>query len=294
MTTLSPSKQEIVGMQKSSTRKSLVWQKAFAWFALLALLVVMLFPLAIIASNSLKTEDEYRQAGPLALPQGLNLSALERTWELMDYPIKLFNSLVLSLSAAVLGVVISLLNGYALGVGRIRGRMLFLLFFIMAMTLPGEVLVYPLYYGFKTVKMYDNIWAVVIIFGVLHSAFGTYLLTSVFSQFTKEMVEAAEIDGASKLQILTRIVIPLTLPSLSVLFVFFFLWTFNDFFFSLIFLISNANQTVPLAMALARSDRGVVITIQSAAAVLGILPALIFFVLFQRTLTSGITMGAVK
>jgi raffinose/stachyose/melibiose transport system permease protein len=168
------------------------------------------------------------------------------------------------------------------------------MFFIMAMTLPGEVLIYPLYYGFKTLKMYDNIWAVVIIFGVLHSAYGTYLLTSVFSQFTKEMVEAAEIDGASKLQVLTRIVVPLTLPSLAVLFVFFFIWTFNDFFFSLIFLISNANQTVPLAMSLARSDRGTVITIQSAAAVLGILPCLIFFIAFQRTLTSGITMGAVK
>lgn len=268
--------------------------KVLAWIALIVLMVIMLFPLAIIASNSMKTEDEYRQTGPLALPQSVNFASLARTWKLMDYPIKLFNSVVISGSAALLGVVISLLNGYALGVGKIKGRWLLLMFFIMAMTLPGEVLIYPLYYGFKAVKMYDNIWAVVIIFGVLHSAYGTYLLTSVFSQFTKEMVEAAEIDGASKLQILTRIVVPLTMPSLSVLFVFFFIWTFNDFFFSLIFLISNANQTVPLAMALAKSDRGVTITIQSAAAVLGIIPCLVFFVLFQRTLTSGITLGAVK
>jgi len=269
--------------------------KALAWIVLVSLLIVMLFPLAIITSNTFKTEEEYRASGPLVLPESLSLDALVRTWNLMDYPIKLFNSVVISLGAAVLGVAISLLNGYALGVGRIKGRWWLLMFFIMAMTLPGEVLIYPLYYGFKEIHMYDNIWAVVIIFGVLHSAFGTYLLTSVFSQFTKEMIEAAEIDGANKMQILRHVVIPLTLPSLSVLFVFFFIWTFNDFFFSLIFLISNNNQTVPLAMALARSDRGgVVITIQSAAAVLGILPCLIFFVAFQRTLTSGITMGSVK
>ena len=285
MTTLTPSvrKNRLLGVEK-----------LFAWVALIALLLVMLFPLGIIFSNSLKTENEYRQSGPLTLPESFNLSSLTRTWELMDYPLKLRNSMVISLGAALLGVVISLLNGFALGVGKIKGRWLFLMFFIMAMTLPGEVLIYPLYYGFKAIKMYDNIWAVVIIFGVLHSAYGTYLLTSVFSQFTKEMVEAAEIDGASKFDILTRVVVPLTLPSLSVLFVFFFIWTFNDFFFSLIFLISNANQTVPLAMALARSDRGVTITIQSAAAVLGILPCLIFFIAFQRTLVSGITMGAVK
>lgn len=281
-------------MTQNRHETKLLLQKILAWVLLLAMLFVMLFPLAIIGSNSLKTEDEYRATGPLTLPQSFNLSSLIRTWNLMEYPIKLLNSMVISLTAAAIGVVISLLNGFALGVGKIKGRWIFLIFFIMAMTIPGEVLVYPLYYGFKAIKMYDNIWAVAIIFGVLHSAYGTYLLTSVFSQFTKEMVEAAEIDGASKMQILTNIVVPLTLPSLSVLFVFFFIWTFNDFFFSLIFLISNAKQTVPLAMSLARSDRGAFITIQSAAAVLGILPTLVFFVIFQRTLTSGITMGAVK
>jgi raffinose/stachyose/melibiose transport system permease protein len=268
--------------------------KIVSWIALIFLFVLMLFPLGIIISNSFKTEDEYRQNGPLALPQSLNISALARTWQLMDYPIKLRNSVVISLLSAAGAVALSLLNAYALGIGKVKGRMYFLVFFIIAMTLPGEVLIYPLYYGFKAIHMYDSIWAVIIIFAVLNSSYGTYLMTSIFSQFTPEMIEAAEIDGANKLDILTRIVVPLTLPALSVLFVFFFIWTFNDFFFSLIFLISNAKQTVPLAMAVAKSDRSVVITIQSAAAVLGILPCLIFFFIFQRTLTSGITMGAVK
>lgn len=268
--------------------------KVLSWIVLIVLFVVMIFPLGIIISNSFKTEDEYRQNGPLALPQSLNFSALARTWQLMDYPIKLKNSVVISLLTAAGAVVLSLLNAYALGIGKVKGRMYYLVFFIIAMTLPGEVLIYPLYYGFKAIHMYDSIWTVIIIFAVLHSSYGTYLMTSIFSQFTPEMIEAAEIDGANKLDILARIVVPLTLPALSVLFVFFFIWTFNDFFFSLIFLISNAKQTVPLAMAVAKSDRSVVITIQSAAAVLGILPCLIFFFIFQRTLTSGITMGAVK
>jgi raffinose/stachyose/melibiose transport system permease protein len=265
-----------------------------SWLILIALFIVMLFPLSIIVTNSFKTEEEYQNSGPLTLPQSLNFHALARTWEMMEYPVKLANSVFISLGTALLGVVLSLLNAYALGVGKVKGRMYILVFFIVAMTLPGEVLIYPLYYAFKAIKLYDNIWGVVLILGVLHSSYGTYLMTSVFSQFTKEMVEAAEIDGCNKLQILTEIVVPLTLPALSVLFVFFFIWTFNDFFFSLIFLISNAKQTVPLAMAVARSDRGAIITIQSAAALLGILPCLVFFAIFQRTLTSGITMGAVK
>jgi raffinose/stachyose/melibiose transport system permease protein len=87
---------------------------------------------------------------------------------------------------------------------------------------------------------------------------------------------------------------PISVPALSVLFVFFFIWTWNEFFLPLIFLISNDNQTVPLAMAMARGERGVVITTQSAAALLGVLPCIIFFFLFQRTLTRGVTAGAVK
>jgi raffinose/stachyose/melibiose transport system permease protein len=135
---------------------------------------------------------------------------------------------------------------------------------------------------------------VILTTAVLNSAFGTYLLASVFTTFPRELTEAALIDGANKLQLLWRIVVPVSAPSLAVLFVFFFIWTWNEFFLPLIFLISNGNQTVPLAIALARGERGMVITTQSAAALLGVLPCIIFFFLFQRTLTRGVTAGAVK
>ena len=107
-------------------------------------------------------------------------------------------------------------------------------------------------------------------------------------------MEAAIIDRYNKLQLLIKIVVPINMPSLSVLFVFFFIWTWNDLFTPLIFLISNAKQTVPLAMALARAEHNVTITLQSSAALLGILPCIIFFILFQRTLTKGITAGSIK
>lgn len=102
------------------------------------------------------------------------------------------------------------------------------------------------------------------------------------------------IDGAGPGALLWRMVVPIALPSLSVLFVFFFIWTFNEFFLSLIFLVSNAKQTVPLAIALTKSERGAVITMQSASSMLGIIPCILFFVLFQRTLARGVTAGSIK
>ena len=83
-------------------------------------------------------------------------------------------------------------------------------------------------------------------------------------------------------------------PTLAVLFTFFFIWTWNEFFLPLIFLVSNSKQTVPVALAVLQGDRLVDATAQSASALLGIVPAIVFFLLFQRTLTRGIAAGAVK
>jgi len=195
---------------------------------------------------------------------------------------------------AVLGVGLSILNAYALGIGRVRGRIWFLVFFLVANLLPQEVLVYPLYYLSKQVHLYDNLISVIIIFTVIQSAFGTYLLTSVYAEFPTELLDAAEVDGAGRWRTLWRVVVPVSRPTLGVLFTFFFIWTWNEFFLPLIFLISNDKQTVPVALGVLQGDRLMDATTTSASALIGILPAMLFFLIFQRTLTRGITAGAVK
>jgi raffinose/stachyose/melibiose transport system permease protein len=268
--------------------------KYLSLFGLIFFLIIMLFPFFMITINTFKTETEYLANGPFRLPESFDLGALKQTWERTDYATKLKNSLFISTSTAVLAVTLSLFNAFALGIGKIKGRTFYLLFFLMAITLPAESLVYPLYYLFNQVGLYNSRIGIILITAALHTAFGTYLLTSVFRSFNRELLESARLDGCNKLQLLFKIVVPLNWPTLSVLFVFFFIWTWNDFFLPLIFLISNSKQTVPIAMALARGERGMVITTQSAAAFLGVVPALIFFILFQRTLTKGIMSGATK
>jgi raffinose/stachyose/melibiose transport system permease protein len=288
-----PLEQEIV----THKRRPPVFGRVASWLSLLGLmglLMIMLLPLMMITVNSFKTEAEYYANGPFALPETFNLDTITSTWQRTDYTTKLWNSTVISLSVAVLAIGISVLNAFALGIGKVRGRSLFLMFFLLAIMMPPESLIYPQYYAFKAVGLYDTRLSVILVTAVFHSAFGTYLLTTVFGTFSKDLIESAMIDGCNKVQLLFRIIVPLNMPSLSVLFVFFFIWTWNDFFLPLIFLISNANQTVPVAMALATGEHGRVITTQSAAALLGILPCIFFFLLFQRTLTRGITAGSFK
>ncbi|GAB7042809.1 MULTISPECIES: carbohydrate ABC transporter permease [Catenuloplanes] len=255
---------------------------------------LVLAPFLVVLINAFKSSEDYSQGGPLALPSTLYFQGMIDFWNRVEFGEKLWNSFVIAASVAVLAVIISVLNAYAIGIGRLRGRTAFLMFFLLANLLPQEALVYPLYYLSKQFDLYNTRLMVIIILTAIQAAFGTYLLSSVFRDFPPSLLEAAALDGAGKLRTLIRVVVPTSWPTLSVLFTFFFIWTWNEFFLPLIFLIDNDLQTVPLALAVLQGQREVDITTTAASALLGIVPAVLFFLIFQRTLTRGVMSGAVK
>ncbi|HUG50272.1 MAG TPA: carbohydrate ABC transporter permease [Terrimesophilobacter sp.] len=267
------------------------------WAILVAAILIgfaIAVPFLIILINSFKSPAEYTTSGPLTWPKELYFNGIETFWTRVNFPEKLWNSFLISSVVAVAAVLISVLNAFAIGIGRVRGRIWIIILFLLANMIPQEALLYPLYYMFKQVGLYDNVWSVIIIFTVIQSAFGTYLLSSVYGTFPKELLEAASLDGAGRWQILWRVIVPISRPTLSVLVIFFFIWTWNEFLIPLTFLVSNANQTVPVAIAVLQGDRLMDVTTTSASALLGLIPTLVFFLIFQRTLTRGITAGAVK
>jgi raffinose/stachyose/melibiose transport system permease protein len=261
---------------------------------LVALVLVMVAPLLIIILNAFKEPADYATNGPLAWPQRISFDGIAEFWDRVDFGEKLWNSFLISTSVAVLGTLLSILNAYALGIGKVRGRVWFLVFFLLANLVPHEALAYPLYYMSKEVDLYDTRLVVIIVFTVIQSAFGTYLLASVYAAFPRSLIDAAAIDGAGKWRVLWLIVVPNSRPTLAVLVTFFFIWTWNEFFLPLIFLISDDNLTVPLALGLLQGQHFMDATTTSAAALLGIVPAMIFFLIFQRTLTRGIMSGGLK
>jgi len=272
-------------------------RSAADWVLLIGIVIVAFLiavPFLIILINSFKSPSDYASSGPLTLPKALYFGGLEKFWNYVNFPLKLWNSFFISAVVAVLAVIVSVLNAFAIGVGRVKGRTWILVLFLLANTIPQEGLLYPLYYMFKQVNLYDTQWAVIIIFTVIQSAFGTYLLSSVFGTFPTTVLEAAALDGASRWQILWRVIVPISRPTLSVMLIFFFIWTWNEFLIPLTFLISNDNQTVPVAVSLLQGDKIMDVTTTSASALLGLLPTLVFFLIFQRTLSRGITAGAVK
>lgn len=273
-------------------------KKGIARWVVLAILLVFLagtlFPFLLAALNAIKTPSDYAENGPLAFPHSFDLTALKNFWVNVDFTRKLFNSILISGCTAILAVVLSLLNAYAIGIGRVRGGKALLVLLLISIMAPQEALVYPLYYMAKQVGLFDSMLSVILIIGVLHTAFGTYLLSSVMSTFPREIIEAAQIDNASRWQILWMVIVPVLRPTLAVLATFFFIWTWNEFLIPLVFLVSNNNQTVSVAMGVLSGANTSDPTAIAAASLLGVTPTVIFFLIFQRTLTRGVAVGAVK
>jgi len=261
---------------------------------LLVLLVFTLFPFFVALLNAFKPGPDYVRGGPLSIPTYLQFDSIIKFWKDADYTRKLLNSTIISAAVSALAVLISLFNAYALGIGRVRGSTAILALLLLGTMVPQESIIYPIYWMAKSVGLYDTQISVIVVLAVLQSAFGTYLLSSVMSTFPREILEAAEIDGASRWQTLTRVVVPIMGPTLMVLGTFFFIWTWNEFLIPVVMLVSNNNQTVAVAMGLTRGQNMSDPTLQAAAGLLGILPTVIFFLIFQRTLTRGVVAGAVK
>jgi raffinose/stachyose/melibiose transport system permease protein len=262
--------------------------------ALLAVLVVFIFPFVLAFSNAIKTPADYGVHGPLGVPHSFSLQALGEFWVHVDFTRKLFNSALLSISVAFFGVLLSLLNAYAIGLGRVKGSHLILAFLLIGFMIPQEALVYPLYVMAKSVGLFDTLTSCIIVFSVLQSAFGTYLLSSVLGSFPRDIIEAARVDGANSWQILWLVVVPILRPTLAVLATFFFIWTWNEFLLPLVLLVSNDTQTVSVAMGVLSGQFVSDETAKAAASLLGMAPTVIFFLIFQRTLTKGVVVGAVK
>jgi raffinose/stachyose/melibiose transport system permease protein len=256
--------------------------------------LIVASPFLLVITNSFKTEAVYDRTGPLSWPSSISFSSWAAYIQDADYWRLLFNSVVISGLIAILAVTVSVLAAFAIGIGRVKGRRLYVGLLLIGTMIPQEALIYPLFYEAAKLHLTDTIWAVILIFVPIYGAFGTYLVASTLGTFPRSVLDAAEIDGAGRRQILWRVVVPMIRPTLTVLLVFFFIWSWNEYLIPLVMLTDPSVQTIPIALAALKGQNIMNVTEMNAGALLSLLPTLIFFLLFQRTLMRGIAAGAVK
>jgi len=205
------------------------------------------------------------------------------------------NSVAVGLATALIGTFISALAGYALARYRFFGSRVMDRFILLAYVIPPILLVVPIYVFMVGWQLEDTLVSVVLAHLTLTIPFSVWLLRGFFRDIPVDLDEAARVDGASRLGVLWRIIVPISLPGLAAVAVFIFLESWNEFLFSSVLISSKGSLTFPVGLYSVAGTYGDVRWGETmAAAVVGTIPVFVLFLLFQRWLVSGLTSGAVK
>ncbi len=252
------------------------------------------FPIFMVVSSSFKTPVDIFAVPPKLMFQPTldNYRQLLSAWpEFFD---GLVNSLIVTAGATVLTAIVSLLAGYAYS--RYQSRLLTAsaFFMILVRMLPPLVVTIPLFPAVNWLQLNDTHAILILLYAAFFISLSTWILKAFIDQIPRELEEAAEVEGASLIQRLVRIILPLSIHGMVAACVFVVVFSWNEYMFALIFTSSTA-KTAPLVLAeISGSLEGVQWGVLFAAATLQLAPILLFVLLVQKYIVTGLTAGAVK
>jgi multiple sugar transport system permease protein len=264
---------------------------------LVPFLVFALFPFYHMALTSLKQDRELydRHAVPLIIQQGPTLEHYSKLlWE-SSFLTWTKNSLLVTLLATVLSVIVGTIAAYALARMKFFGVGAFGTGIFVTYLVPTSLLFLPLAQVVNWIGLADSKWALVVTYPTFLIPFCTWLLMGYFRTVPKEVEECAMVDGATRIQALLRIVLPIAIPGLVCAVLFAFTLSWNEFIYALTFISSSDQITasVGVTQELIRGDIYFWGQLM-AGAVLGSIPIVILYVFFLDYYVSGLTAGAVK
>lgn len=265
------------------------------FYVLLTIIVLMYSAPSIgVLLASLKSTAEIAEVGVWAMPRNFDLTNYAEAWNSGNAGVYIRNSFLVTIPATTISIALGVLAGYTLSKLKFRGSNALFIFFVAGLFFPPQIALIPLFRLFNDLGLYDTLWSLILI----HIAFGipicTLILKNFFAAVPTAIREAAIIDGANEWQILTRLMLPLSLPALAVLTTLQFTWIWNDFLWPVILIRSDEMRTVMVGLASLKGQYSVAYGVQSAMAVYASIPTLLVFVFFQRYFIRGLTFGSVK
>jgi multiple sugar transport system permease protein len=272
------------------------WQARLIFGAVaLTIAFFLFFPVYWLVISSLKPAAELYRVRPTLFPETLTLEHFRTAIFEGGLPLHLTNSLIVSLSSAAINATLATYAGYSFAKYRYFGRKPVMLFMLSAQMFPFGLLLITIYPIFTSWGLLDTRVGLMLSYIVFALPVATYMLYSYFSQVPNELIEAARADGASDLRIFHTIVLPISIPPIVTVFLYSFMWSWNDLLYSLTLIISEDKRTVGPGLLLtylneSNADWGGAM----AASLLAALPVVLGFMALQRFFIEGVTAGAVK
>ncbi len=256
------------------------------------IVLVSLFPLYWLISTSMKSKAEAFAMPPkwLFMPDFTNYRGLLENVSFLE---SLKNSLVISVSATILAVMLGVMAGYALARNNSRSGNAMGIGIILARMIPPMGIIIPFYMIFNYLSLTDHYVSVILIYLTTVLPFVTWLMMGFFQGVPAEIEEAALIDGCGRIGTFLRICLPVVKPGIATCAMFAFMMSWNEYFYAVI-MTGNSTKTAPIYIQSFVSSSGTNWGSLCAASVLVVLPILIFTIFCQRSLVRGLMGGAVK
>ena len=269
------------------------WAKALSYIIMAFYALLILFPLYLMFVTSLKSNRQIFTK-PFALPSPVDFSGYVKLFTVAQYQTYFGNSILVTLVALAFIVTLSSLASYALAKYSFKARLFVYVYFVAGLIIPIRLGTIGILKTMINIGLFDTPWSLVIVFVAMGIPLGVFILYDFIRMIPEELSNSARIDGCSEHSIFARIVMPLAKPALATVAIVNFIPVWNDFWFPLVLIRSNASKTVPLATALLfgqfETNFGMVFAVLSMASI----PVMLFYLALSRYFIKGLTSGAMK
>lgn len=273
------------------TRRS---TRLLATIAALVVFVIMVFPVYWMFATALKTPGQVMTATPQFFPSPISFENFSVALGSGDFWTYMRNSLIVSVATVVLSMIVAVGAAFATSRFAFVGRKAFLVVLVGVQMIPGSAMIIPLYLMLRQLGGLDFFPGLILTYLTFVLPFTVWNLRGFVAGIPVELEEAAMIDGCSRFQAIIRVVLPLLAPGIVATSIFAFISAWDDYLFAYVLMRSQENYTLPVWLVSFSTDSQVNYGATIAASVIFSLPVLVFFLLIQRKLVSGLTSGAVK
>jgi multiple sugar transport system permease protein len=260
-----------------------------------ALLVfVCLFPFLWMGLSSIKQLNELYTIPPQWWPDHPTLANYYKVLFESRIPRYFLNSIVISVGSTGLALILAVFAANGFARFRFRGQSFWQACILVGQLLPTAAIIVPLFITLKVLGLVNTYWGLILVYMIITLPLSVWMLTSYFKAIPLELEEAAIIDGASRVGILFRITLPLSLPGIVAVLVYAFITTWNEFIFALCFATDSSVKTLPVGLAEFSTEFNTDWGAVMAASMVMTVPIALLFLVFQKHFVGGLTAGATK
>lgn len=264
----------------------------------LLLCAVMIAPLLASVLASVKSTAEAAAVPPTYIPRSITLDSYAKLWVYQaGLPTYLMNSFGTAFLAIALTLGLTVPAGFALARFPIPGKELLFVFLLLALIIPYQALLTPIFLMFAQLKLTNSLVGLAIIHTAIQLPFSLYVMRNAFEAVPRELEEAAVIDGSNSWQLLVNIFLPAVVPAMITVALFAFITSWNEFLGALVMMNRQDSFTLPLILAAARTETSLGGTdwgMLQAGVTISVIPCVGIYLLLQRYYVSGFLTGAVK